>query len=583
MPPCRRAAAPVLALAIAACDWGVDAEPKPPVLVFQPAALALGPAREATITLRNVGAGPASNVVIVATAAGDSSGGATVSVMPSIVALLMPDATVSLLLTVEPPPDGLAAGSYVVPLDAQIGGVPAATLEVRFDEAGPAVGWVTITSGPQAVMQGDVHPFIAEVRDEQDALIAGAGLRWRVEPASGGLVTPDGRFVAYAPGDVRLIAASGGKSDTAALGVSARGRAGSFTVVGHGAVAARFTSDLWVHAGAAYTGTWGQRTTGGGALAGNTLYVWDVRDPEPVLTDSVVVDARTVNDVKVRVADGALAVLTHEGSADFLNGITLLDLTDPFHPATIARHTDSLEGGVHNVWIEGDYVYAAAGRLQVVDVSDPAVPRTVAYSDAPPSFLHDVYVRDGLAFLSHWNAGLVILDVGGVVAGGSPASPVEVAVLAALGGETHNAWYWPAAGYVFVGEEDFGSPPGMLHVVDVSDVANPREVATYRVPGSGPPHNFWVDEAAGILYAAWYAGGLRAVDVSGELLGELDRQGRELGFSQYGGSGACPGSSSTATCTWAPQLHDGLVFVSDMNTGLWVLRFDLGAAPAAGH
>ena len=34
---------------------------------------------------------------------------------------------------------------------------------------------------------------------------------------------------------------------------------------------------------------------------------------------------------------------------------------------------------------------------------------------------HDVYVRDGLAFLSHWDAGLIILDVGNGMAGGSPA------------------------------------------------------------------------------------------------------------------------------------------------------------------
>jgi hypothetical protein len=33
---------------------------------------------------------------------------------------------------------------------------------------------------------------------------------------------------------------------------------------------------------------------------GDRMYVWDVTEPErPVLTDSVMVDARVVNDVKV--------------------------------------------------------------------------------------------------------------------------------------------------------------------------------------------------------------------------------------------------------------------------------------------
>ena len=59
--------------------------------------------------------------------------------------------------------------------------------------------------------------------------------------------------------------------------------------------------------------------------------------------------------------------------------------------------------------------------------------------------------------------GLIILDVGNGVAGGSPTSPVEVGRVQTTGGQTHNAWYWPAGGYVFVGEEDFNAP-GFMHV-----------------------------------------------------------------------------------------------------------------------
>ncbi len=287
-----------------------------------------------------------------------------------------------------------------------------------------------------------------------------------------------------------------------------------------------------------------------------------------MLTDSLMLDAGTVNDVKIR-ADGAIGVSTHEGS--FPNGITLFDLTDPAHPSAITRFTSELENGVHNVWIEGDFVYAAVDGpvgLRIVDITDPLSPFIAARFYAGSSFLHDVYVRDGLAFLSHWNAGLIILDVGNGVAGGSPANPIEVSRIQTAGGDVHNAWYWPAAGYVFVGEEDFGTP-GVMHVVDVSDLSNPIEVATLGVPGT-TPHNFWVDEARGILYAAWYENGLRALDVSGELLGAIDLQGREITSIQYSPGSGCGGGSGT--CTWAPQLHGGLVFVSDLNSGLWVLQ-----------
>ena len=328
----------------------------------------------------------------------------------------------------------------------------------------------------------------------------------------------------------------------------------TFTVVGRGNLTAG-TSDLWVHGTVAYTGTFG----------GNTLWVWDVSNPAtPVRAASVVVDAGSLNDVKIR-ADGTLGVITHENSQDGLNGITLLDLSDPLRPQVITRFTSGvLSNGVHNTWIEGDYVYAAGGaasggRITIIDISNPADPQVVAGFYAGSSGAHDVYVRDGLAFVSHWNAGLVILDVGNGIAGGSPTNPVEVGRVQTEGGNTHNAWYWPDAGYVFVGEES-GRQGVALHVVDVSDLSNPVEVATYEVVGANP-HNFWLDEARGILYVAWWTEGLKAIDVSGELLGRLETQGRLVGSIRVGGSFA-----------WGAQLHDGLVYMSVVNSGLWIFR-----------
>jgi hypothetical protein len=331
----------------------------------------------------------------------------------------------------------------------------------------------------------------------------------------------------------------------------------TFTVVGHGAVTEQVgTTDLWVHGTVAYTGTGDI----GSGVAGNTLWVWDISSPNtPIRVASVVVDADRVNDVKIR-ADGTLGVITHENSQDGLNGITLLDLSDPLRPQVITRFTSQLTAGVHNTWIEGDYVYAAGSLalgegITIIDISNPADPQVVADFYAGSSAAHDVYVRDGLAFVSHLDAGLVILDVGNGIAGGTPTYPAEVSRIKTVGGNTHNAWYWPDAGYVFVGEES--GRPGVVHVVDVSDLSNPVEVATFGVSGD-TPHNFWLDEVRGILYVAWYSRGLRAIDVNGELLGLLE--GREVGVIDYcRQSGECSG----ATRSWAPQLHDGLVYVSD--------------------
>jgi hypothetical protein len=178
-------------------------------------------------------------------------------------------------------------------------------------------------------------------------------------------------------------------------------------------------------------------------------------------------------------------------------------------------------------------------------------------------------VRDGLAFVSHWDDGLFILDVGNGMAGGSPASPATVTSLVMSGGNTHNAWYWPEGALVFVGEERGALPAdttdvGQLHVVDVSDLRDPREIATYKIPGE-TPHNFWLDEDNEILDASWYVRGVRALDVSGTLSGDLGDAGREIGFLE-------PSGSRGLGSIWAPQLHRGVLYLSDIHHGLWAVK-----------
>jgi hypothetical protein len=406
-------------------------------------------------------------------------------------------------------------------------------------------------------------------------------VNWAVVPANAGLMTAAGKFVGYGTGQPLIIASANGVADTLQVTVAQRSApSGSFAVTGQGLVSERFTSDLWAHGNVVITGTWSTRN----GNPGNVLYVWNISSPDaPVLVDSVVVDARTVNDVKFS-PDGSLAVLSHEGGGT--NGITLLDMSSPFNPVEITQFSDLLEpstnNSVHNVWLEQSFAYIAnsiTNNLRVVDISNPQVPVTISsmnFGGGPSPALHDVYVRDGLAFLSNWTDGLIILDVGNGIAGGSPNSPREVSRITFGGFSAHNAWYWPAAGYVFVGDEFSASSlgVGIVKVVDISDPANPQEVASFHQTGDSP-HNFWLDETRGILYAAWYSNGVFAIDVSSELLGRLDLQGREITNSRYNGATGCDFSSPAGvnlTCTWAPQLHNGRLYVSDLDAGLKVLR-----------
>jgi hypothetical protein len=193
--------------------------------------------------------------------------------------------------------------------------------------------------------------------------------------------------------------------------------------------------------------------------------------------------------------------------------------------------------------------------------------------------IHDTYVRDGLAFVAAWNSGLQIYDVGAGMAGGSPAAPELVGEVVAGGtnscsggARTHNSWWFhnPVTGearYLFVGQEGPGSigtaASGDIYVIDVSDLSEPVLVGTYHLPNAGA-HNFWVDEPNQILYAAYYNGGVVALDVSGTLPADLSE--REIDRILPGGEGG--------TYTWGVMLHQGSLYAADMLSGLHQLRLD---------
>jgi len=199
----------------------------------------------------------------------------------------------------------------------------------------------------------------------------------------------------------------------------------------------------------------------------------------------------------------------------------------------------------------------------------------------PPNYgIHDTFVRDGLAFVFAWDEGVYIFDVGNGMSGGSPSNPVQVSkTVTAVGVNSpspsvHNGWWFHAPGgqkrYLFVGEEGPGfvgtSSTGDLHVLDVSNLAAPVEVATYHHPDvdgqTAGIHNVWMDEPNQILYAAYYSGGVVSFDVSGTLSGDLSS--RVIDVLRPGGAGN--------TYVWGVMVGpDGDLYASDMLSGFWQL------------
>ena len=417
-------------------------------------------------------------------------------------------------------------------------------------------------------------------------------------PAAG-LITDEGKFVAETPGIYTITAQTSGFSAMAKVKVVPRNVQRRIEVVGHGTVSDHHTSDLWVWPGIGKHKGKDFAVTGTHSADGEA-YFWDITDPSKMaIIDTIKVDARTVNDVKIS-EDGRVGIISREGASNRKNGLVILDVTDPYNVKITKMYDDNLTGGVHNVFIYQDHVYAlsAGTRYDIINISDPANPfRVGSYElDTPGHSIHDVWVENGIAYSSNWADGVHIVDVGGIpqseqsrdkknfnpfiaLAGkGSPGNPIKLASKSDPNGHNHATFPFVSQStdrfYMINGDEWAKRIPGSeesiyqggFHFVDFTDINNPVETAIYQVPEVGS-HNHWVE--GDILYAGYYYGGIRVLDISGELLGDLYAQGREIAFFE----GRDPnGKIPNETNVWGVIPYKGLIYFADHYNGLWAVK-----------
>ena len=487
---------------------------------------------------------------------------------------------------------GLAAVSYTM-------GTTAGTQRVRATIAGTsttATFTVTARAGPPATLAvlagndqagptGAALPVAYRIRvdDQYGNVVEGATVAWTVVKGGGSVAAASS--VTDAAGAASVIHTLGPQGGGQLVDAAVQGTAVSpvrfhatarsaFAITSGGSnVAERFGSDLWIHGGYGYSGTWGNRN----GTPGNAVKIWQL-DPSgaPSLIDSVVTAGiSTVSDVEVS-ADGSVLMFSTEGGPNA--GLYIYRLTDPRSPTLVDRALVST--GLHTAtfgYIGGNtYAFAAknpgspALLIYQIDATGPNPITLVSTTPIPPAYgIHDTFVRDGIAVVSAWDTGVILYDVGNGLRGGTTSTPLEISRIATANGNSHNGWWFhnPNTGerrYLFVGEEGpgvvGGAASGDIHVVDVSALSAPREVATFSVAGAGT-HNFWMDEQAEVLYAAYYNAGIVAIDVSGDLSGDLTI--REIARIQPGGT--------ANTFTWGVQLYQGSVYAVDMLSGFWQL------------
>jgi hypothetical protein len=318
----------------------------------------------------------------------------------------------------------------------------------------------------------------------------------------------------------------------------------------------------------------------------------------------------------------------YDANAD--RGLMVWDVTDPAAPVQIGYlNTGCCTRGVHEFEVENradlgrTFAYATVpasrypdsntasgyrdqngdGDFRLIDITDPTNPVQVSdwgiqdiggpfYAgqgcDADPNYGHGAEPsEDGkLVFLAYWDSGFIALDVT------DPASPVfmgRTVYPANADGDAHSASYDDERQLLFSADEDFckTSGPGIekglgyLRIWDYSNLAAPVQIGEYRTPNSlgsdsQAAGDYSIHNALVVgtdVYMSWYSDGIRVIDASDPT------SPVEAAYFVPPSANNPVKPSQRGVLSNAPQVwgvtYDpvtGLIYASDMNSGLWILR-----------
>ncbi len=191
-------------------------------------------------------------------------------------------------------------------------------------------------------------------------------------------------------------------------------------------------------------------------------------------------------------------------SGMFNESLEILDVSDKENPARVGYHP--LAGNPDEITVVGDSVYVASGKLQILDVSDPAEPRLEGEYGSPS--IAGITLEGDLAYARTYDDEVRVLDIS------DPAAPSQIAAFDApgirelevagsigyLGTEeglrildlsnpatpVQLGAYptsYPITNITLVGENAYITEGGQLRIIDVSDSSSPREVGSHSTGG----------------------------------------------------------------------------------------------------
>lgn len=243
----------------------------------------------------------------------------------------------------------------------------------------------------------------------------------------------------------------------------------------------------------------------------------------------------------------------------------IVDVTDPRDLRLVARipveaHTVVTEtrDGTPRAYFGG-----LDGTTPVYDLTDPLVPRRLGAFDAGASYVHDLFVEDGIGYLNAWEKGFFVVDFT------NPQSPLKLGQWQSAHERSHASWVTTIGGRKIAvhGEELYDA---FMTVLDVQPGSPQfmRPLATYQTREYVSIHNF-----TGVgtkTYFTHYQDGVRVVDLADPAKPKL------VGYYNTWNPDdpAAPDAFFASAIGLDLDTARKLVFVADIERGLLILRDD---------
>lgn len=243
------------------------------------------------------------------------------------------------------------------------------------------------------------------------------------------------------------------------------------------------------------------------------------------------------------------------------NGLQIIDLSQLPATATLVNTLNTYFNDAHDLLIDNGFCYVVGGDgvggMSILDLSNPVNPVRTAYYTGS-GYIHDIYV---------WND-TVIASCGSLqqyhlINVTNKSNPQLISASITLPGiYAHSGWMTENKRYFFATEE-FNVRD--MTVWDLQDRSSwDLKIPSWGLSNNSVIHNLYI--RGNYAHISYYTSGYLVLDIADplnpQIAGQYDTYPQNNGGSYNGAWGVYP------------FLPSGITIISDINTGLYVLRFN---------